>query len=131
MTNENTKAVRNIDLEAMKLDVTDEKGKDKTIDCNSKSDMFRAMARYGMTVAEIAKATSSHYSFVHTVVSESGIKVASKKGPSKAQHVRELWAEGDWTVGNIAKELNMNYSYVHSIVKKYKQELAQEEASNE
>lgn len=88
----------------------------------TKSDLIRAMYKSGSSVAEIAKATSSHYSFVYGVCrAVEGASPTKQSGPSKSDDIRTLAAEGK-TPGEIAKVLNSNYSFVHSVVKKWKEE---------
>lgn len=88
-----------------------------------KSDLIRSMYQEGMSVAQIAKALDSHYSFVYGVVKNmlGGEKPTAEKGPSKSDTIREMAAAGK-TPGEIAKELNANYSFVHTVVKKWKSE---------
>lgn len=90
-----------------------------------KSDMMRSMYQEGMSVAQIAKATNSHYSFVYGVIKNflGGAKPTSEKGESKSDQIRLLAAQGK-TPGDIAKELNSNYSFVHTVVKKWKADQA-------
>jgi DNA invertase Pin-like site-specific DNA recombinase len=89
-----------------------------------KSDIIRSMAQEGMSVADIARATNSHYSFVYGVVKNmlGGEKPTADKGPSKSDEIREMAAQGK-TPGEIAKALNSNYSFVHTVVKAYKKSL--------
>lgn len=94
----------------------------------SKSDMIRSMYEEGQSVAEIAKALDSHYSFVYGVVKAKFGRPESNKGPSKSDKIREM-ADKGMTPGDIAKELNANYSFVHTVVKKHKAE--QEDTTQE
>lgn len=89
----------------------------------TKSDLIRSMYEEGMAVADIARQTDSHYSFVYGVVKRhlGGESPTRDKGPTKSDQIRELAATG-MTPGEIAKELNSNYSFVHTVVKKWKEE---------
>jgi transposase len=92
----------------------------------NKSDMFREMYDSGMSVAEIARETGSHYSYVYGVIqrlcNKRGEEVRKERKASVSDTIRAMVDEGK-TVGQIAKELNRNYSFVFSVVKKYKQRL--------
>jgi hypothetical protein len=91
----------------------------------TKSDLIRAMFTEGSTVAEIAKATNSHYSFVYGVCKTlKGSSPSESKGPSRSDEIRAL-ADAGATPGEIAKALNANYSFVHSVVKKHRDEQGQ------
>jgi len=88
------------------------------IKCSSKSELFRNLYELGMEISEISKLVSSHYSFVHGVISKSCEMRVTKKD-SKSDLIRNL-AEQGFTPGEISKQLNSNYSFVFSVVKKYK-----------
>jgi hypothetical protein len=88
----------------------------------TKSDLIRVMFTNGSTVAEIAKATNSHYSFVYGVCRAlKGSSPSESKGTSRSDEIRAL-ADAGATPGEIAKALNANYSFVHSVVKKHRDE---------
>lgn len=90
----------------------------------TKSDVIRALYTQGISVAEIAKATSSHYSFVYGVCRAlKGSSPSEDRGPSRSDEIRVL-ADAGHTPGEIAKALNANYSFVHSVVKKHKEDTA-------
>jgi hypothetical protein len=91
----------------------------------TKSDMIRALFTEGATVAEIAKATNSHYSFVYGVCRAlKGSSPSEDKGPSRSDEIRAMADAGN-TPGEIARALNANYSFVHSVVKKHREEQGQ------
>lgn len=89
----------------------------------SKSSWFRRLYDdYGMGVAEIARYTKSHYSFVYGVIDRhTDGEIRKEEGPSKSDLIREMAAKG-MTAGAIAKALNSNYSFVHGVVKRYREE---------
>lgn len=111
-----------IDMEKLSVRFKDAK---KDVVFKTKSAMFRALYEHGMDIADIARQTNSHYSFVYGVVSSSCEMRKSNK-VTKSDKIRELAAAGK-TPGQIAKELNSNYSFVHTVVKKWKE--SQEEAA--
>lgn len=87
----------------------------------TKSDLIRALFTNGMSVAEIAKQTDSHYSFVYSVCRAlKGSSPSEDKGPSRSDEIRAL-ADAGHSPGEIAKALNANYSFVHSVVKKHRE----------
>ncbi len=89
----------------------------------SKSDVMRQMVDQGLTVAQIAKALQSNYSFVYSVVKkykEEGMPVREAKG-TKSQIMREMYDKG-MKVAEIAKELNANYAFVYGVISRYKAE---------
>jgi len=93
----------------------------------NKSQMFREMYDQGMGVAQIAKETGCHYSYVYGVIqrlcNKRGEEIRrEKKGPTRSDQIREMYAQG-MKVGQIAKKLNANYSFVFSVCKKYKEQM--------
>lgn len=109
----------NVEFDVSTLTYTDHNSKDpKEIQVSSKSELFRQLYDAGMEVAEISKATGSHYSFVHGVIANSREMRTTKK-VSKSDTIRFLAAIGK-TPGEIAKELQSNYSFVFSVVKAFK-----------
>lgn len=83
----------------------------------SKSQEFKRLYDEGYTIGDISKITTSHYSFVYGVISESR-EIVKKPGVSKSDEIRAL-ADSGLTTGQIAKQLNSNYSFVFSVVKKH------------
>lgn len=87
----------------------------------TKSDLIRVLFTNGMSVAEIAKQTNSHYSFVYGVCRAlKGSSPSEDRGPSRSDEIRAL-ADAGHNPGEIAKALNANYSFVHSVVKKHRE----------
>ena len=113
-----------VDLEALTFKSSEDS---KFTTVKSKSELFRQVYDRGMEVADIARETESHYSFVYGVISSSREMRETAK-TSKSDTIRELAAKG-MTPGEIAKQLNSNYSFVHSVVSKYKKSLEVEAAA--
>lgn len=111
---ENGQIVR-FDVEKLQIEEND-----KIVQLNTKSELFRRLYDNGLEIAEIARITESHYSFVYGVISNSR-EIRKVKKITKSDTIREMYDEGK-KVGEIAKELNSNYSFVFSVVKKYKNE---------
>lgn len=84
----------------------------------SKSKMMLDLYDKGVSIADIQRFMSCHYSFVYGVIS-SHRSIDKVKSESKSDVIREL-SDSGLTVGQIAKQLNCNYSFVHTVVKKHK-----------
>lgn len=87
---------------------------------SSKSALFKLAAEAGMTTAEIAKESNSHYSFVYGVLKKINLNTASAHKAGYSDQIRQMYKEGA-TVGQIAKELGRNYSFVFGVVKRYRE----------
>lgn len=90
----------------------------------SKSSKMRQMYDKGHTVAQIAKALQSNYSFVYAVIrnyKDNGAPERTKSA-TKSDIMRQLHGEGH-TVSQIAKKLNANYAFVYGVIKRYKEEM--------
>lgn len=117
----NEKTEITINLEELKFKTNEDK---KYTEVKSKSELFRQLYDLGMEVADIARETESHYSFVYGVISSSR-EMRQVTKVTKSDKIRSMAAEG-LTPGEIAKQLNSNYSFVYSVVKKYRDSLEQE-----
>lgn len=113
-----------VDLDALKLKGPKD---EKYIEVKSKSELFRQLYDRGLEIADIARETGSHYSFVYGVISNSREMRETTK-VTKSDMIREL-ADKGMTPGEIAKQLNSNYSFVHGVVSKHRK--AQETAEME
>ena len=102
-----------IDVEKLSIEFENEHYQLKT-----KSELFRKMYDLNFEIAEIAKKTNSHYSFVYGVIQNSR-EIRKTTKSSKSDEFRKLYESGK-TVGEIAKTTNSNYSFVFSVIKKYK-----------
>lgn len=89
---------------------------------SSKSSEFKKLYDEGLSIGDISKVTTSHYSFVYGVISESR-EISKKPVVSKSDTIRTL-ADSGLTVGQIAKELNSNYSFVFAVVKKHQKQVS-------
>lgn len=90
----------------------------------NKSDQIRCLLTNGFSKADIARATKTHYSYVHTVSKQWELKggkaaVTTEKAPSISEQIRNLYDKG-WDRASISKKLNINYSFVHNVLKTYK-----------
>ena len=92
----------------------------------TKSELIRQMLAEGKSVAEVAKATNSHYSFVWGVAQrffKGDIPTSNKsKGDSVSQKIRDMYDEGK-SKSDIKKALLVDYSFVYSVIKAYELKL--------
>lgn len=91
----------------------------------TKSERIRQMLSEGKSVAEVAKATNSHYSFVWGVAQRffGDIPTSNKsKGDSLSQRIRDMYDAGK-SKSEIKKALLVDYSLVYSVIKAYELKL--------
>lgn len=92
----------------------------------TKSEQIRQMLSEGKSVAEVAKATNSHYSFVWGVAQrffKGNIPTSNKsKGDSLSQKIRDMYDAGK-SKSEIKKALLVDYSFVYSVIKAYELKL--------
>ena len=95
----------------------------------TKSEKIRQLLSEGKSVAEAAKATDSHYSFVWGVAQryfKGEVPTATKSNEdSKSAQIRKLYDEGK-TKSEIKKALLVDYSFVYSVVSAYELKLQRE-----
>lgn len=108
-------------FELVEAKVVRDKQINKEIGFASKSDAMRYLFDNGMTVAQISKFMSAHYSFVYGVISTTR-EIVKKSTTSKSDVIRQMFDTG-MTAGQISHQLNSNYSFVFSVIKKYKTQL--------
>lgn len=98
----------------------------QTVREGTKSEAIRKLLDEGKTVAEAAKATNSHYSFVWGIAQrhfKGDVPTANKtKTDSVSQKIRDLYDEGK-TKSEIKKALLVDYSFVYSVVSAYERKL--------
>ena len=92
----------------------------------SKSKTFVELYNAGFEVADIARSTENHYSFVYGRIQESvggeSENVRKFRTSNKADKIREFYRDG-LTPAQIARKLSedgdyTNYSYVMTVIKK-------------
>lgn len=92
----------------------------------SKSKTFVQLYNEGYDVADIARSTENHYSFVYGRIQESvggdAADVRKFRKSNKADKIREMFNDG-FTPAQIARKLSedgeyTNYSYVMTVIKK-------------
>jgi hypothetical protein len=92
----------------------------------SKSKIFVQLYNEGFDVADIARSTENHYSFVYGRIQESvggnASDVRKFRTDNKADKIREFYKNG-YTPAQIARKLSengdyTNYSYVMTVIKK-------------
>ena len=92
----------------------------------TKSDAIRKLLQEGKTVAQAAKETNSHYSFVWGIAQrlfKGNVPQANKtKTDSLSQKIRDMYDAGK-SKSEIKKALLVDYSFVYSVVKAYELKL--------
>lgn len=92
----------------------------------TKSATIRKLLDEGKSVAEAAKLTNSHYSFVWGIAQrhfKGDIPTSNKaRGDSLSQKIRDMYDEGR-SKSEIKKALLVDYSFVYSVVSAYERKL--------
>lgn len=88
----------------------------------TKSDLIRKLLQEGKTVAQAAKETNSHYSFVWGIAQRlfkgEVPQVNKTKTDSLSQKIRDMYDEGK-SKSEIKKALQVDYSFVYGVLKAY------------
>lgn len=97
----------------------------------TKSDAIRKLLQEGKTVAQAAKETNSHYSFVWGIAQrlfKGEVPSTNRsKVDSQSQKIRDLYDQGK-SKSDIKKELQLDYSFVYGVIKAYEIKLGKSKA---